>query len=155
MIITIGRQLGSGGREIGKKLAEVLGIAYYDKEIIELTAKESGLSQRLFEEADERTQKGVPAGIFGMRFPFLGDGTIASGGLSNEMLFKIQSDVMRNLADRQPCVFIGRCADYILRERTDCLSVFVSANDEDRIKRIIDRKKRFHRKSARHNGTRR
>jgi cytidylate kinase len=137
MIITIGRQLGSGGREIGKKLSEAMNIAYYDKEILEITAKESGLSQKLFEQADERTQKGLPPGLFGMRFPFLGDGMIGYGGLSNEMLFQIQSDVIRDLAEKQSCVFIGRCADYILRERKDCLNVFICANDEDRVRRII------------------
>ena len=137
MIITIGRQLASGGREIGKKLSESLNIGYYDKEIIEITAKESGLNKELFEQADESARKGIPTGIFGMRFPFIGDGTIAYGGLSNEMLFQIQSDVIRSIADKQSCVFIGRCADYILRERTDCLNVFISANDEDRVKRII------------------
>lgn len=137
MIITIGRQLGSGGREIGKKLSEAMNIAYYDKELLEITARESGLNQKLFEEADERTQKGLPAGFFGMRFPFLSDSMIGYGGLSNEMLFQIQSDVVRDLADKQSCVFIGRCADYILRDKNDCLSVFISANDEDRVRRII------------------
>lgn len=137
MIITIGRQLGSGGREIGKKLSETLNAAYYDKEILEITARESGLSQKLFEEADERAQKGFPAGFFGMRFPFLNDVVTGYGGLTNEMLFQIQSDVIRDLADKQSCVFIGRCADYILRDRKDLLRVFITANDEDRVRRII------------------
>ena len=137
MIITIGRQLGSGGREIGKKLSEALNIAYYDKEIIEITSKESGLNKKLFEQADESSRKSIPASVLGMRFPFIGDSPVSYGGLSNEMLFQIQSDVIRDLADRHSCIFIGRCADYILRERTDCFSVFVCANDEDRIRRII------------------
>lgn len=138
MIITIGRQLGSGGREIGKKLAEAMNIAYFDKELLEITAKESGLSQKLFEEADERAQKGFPVGFFGMRYPFLNDVIAGYGGLSNEMLFQIQSDVIRDLADKQSCIFIGRCADYILRDRKDCLRVFITANDEDRVRRIIN-----------------
>ncbi|MDR1341446.1 MAG: cytidylate kinase-like family protein [Prevotellaceae bacterium] len=137
MIITIGRQLGSGGRDIGKKLSEAMNIAYYDRELIEITAKESGLNRKLFEEADERARTGFSAGILGMRVPFLSEGGIACGGLSNEMLFQIQSDVIRSLADKQPCVFIGRCADYILRDRKDCFSVFICANEEDRIRRII------------------
>ncbi|HCC52779.1 MAG TPA: cytidylate kinase [Porphyromonadaceae bacterium] len=137
MIITIGRQLGSGGRDIGKKLSEAMGLAYYDKEIIDITARESGLSKKLFEEADEQARKGFSAGILGMRFPFLNEGAVGFGGLSNEMLFQIQSDVIRDLASKQSCVFIGRCADYILRDRTDCFSVFICANDEDRIKRIL------------------
>jgi len=138
MIITIGRQLGSGGREIGKKLSEVMNIAYFDKEILEITANKSGISKELFEQIDERTQKGIPAGLFGMRFPFWGDNMVSYGGLSNEALFQIMSDTIRGLADKQSCVFIGRCADYILRDRTDSLNVFISANDVDRIRRIID-----------------
>lgn len=137
MIITIGRQLGSGGRYIGKKLAEMMGLAYYDKEILDITAKESGLNKKLFEEADEQAGKGFSAGILGMRFPFLSEGIVGFGGLSNEMLFQIQSDVIRDLAAKQSCVFIGRCADYILRDHTDYFSAFICANDEDRIKRIL------------------
>jgi len=138
MIITIGRQLGSGGSVIGKCLAETMDLAYYDKEILEITARESGLSQKLFEKADERTQKGIPTGFLGMRFPFAGEGG-PSLGLSNEMLFRIQSDVIRSLADRRPSIFIGRCADYILRERTDLMSVFISADADDRIRRIAEK----------------
>jgi cytidylate kinase len=138
MIITIGRQLGSGGRNIGKKLSEAMKMAYYDKEIIEITAKESGLNRRFFEEADEKARTGFSTGILGMRVPFLSEGGIAYGGLSNEMLFQIQSDVIRDLADKQSCVIIGRCADYILRERNDCFSVFICANEDDRIRRIVN-----------------
>jgi cytidylate kinase len=140
MIITIGRQLGSGGREIGKKLSEEMGFAYYDREILEVTAKESGLSRRLFEEADESTRKGIPSAFFGMRFPFFGGEAVGFGGLSNEMLFQIQSNVIRSIAGKQSCVFIGRCADYILRERKDLLSVFICADDEDRLRRILVRR---------------
>jgi cytidylate kinase len=137
MIITIGRQLGSGGRDIGKKLSEVMNMAFYDRELIEIAAKESGLNKRLFEEADERARTVFSAGILGMRIPYLGEGGMTYGGLSNEMLFRIQSDVIRDLAGRRPCVFIGRCADYILRDRKDCFSVFICANEEDRVRRII------------------
>lgn len=138
MIITIGRQLCSGGRNIGKKLSEELGIAYYDKELIAIAAKESGLNEKFFEKADERTQKGVSAGLFGSRFQFMGDATIAYGWLSNDTFFKIQSDVIRSLAEKQSCVFIGRCADYILRDRKDCFNLFLSADKEERINKIIE-----------------
>ena len=138
MIITIGRQLGSGGREIGRKLAETMQIAYYDKELLEITATQSGLSRKFFEQTDECKNKGLPAGILGLRFPFWGDNMVGSGGLTNETLFQIQSDVIRTLADKQSAVFIGRCADYILRDRNDCLHIFICANDEDRIRRIMD-----------------
>ena len=137
MIITIGRQLGSGGREIGKKLADAMRIAFYDKELLEITANESGLSLKLFEQTDEHPNKGLPSCLFGMHFPFWSDSTVGIGGLTHETLFQIQSDVIRNLAAKQSCVFIGRCADYILRDRDDCLNVFICANDDDRIRRII------------------
>ncbi|MDR1096744.1 MAG: cytidylate kinase-like family protein [Tannerella sp.] len=137
MIITIGRQLGSGGRDIGKKLSVLMGLEYYDREILGITARESGLSRHLFEEADEQLRKGFSAGILGPRFPFLSEGMAGFGGLSNEMLFRIQSDVIRDLAAKHSCVFIGRCADYILRDRADCFSVFISAGDGDRMKRIL------------------
>jgi cytidylate kinase len=79
-----------------------------------------------------------------MRFPLWSDPVVNYGGLSNEMLFQIKSDVIRGLADKQSCIFIGRCADYILRDRNDCLNVFICANDEDRIRRIIDYDKEKH-----------
>ena len=140
MIITIGRQLGSGGREIGRRLAEALQFAFYDKELLEITANQSGLSRKLFEQTDERKYQDLPSGLFGMRFPFWGDNLVGYGGLNNETLFQIQSDVIRNLAEQQSCVFIGRCADYILRDRNDCLCVFICANDDDRIRRIMEYK---------------
>jgi cytidylate kinase len=138
MIITIGRQLCSGGREIGKRLSQELGIAYYDRELIAIASKESGLSEELFAKADERTKKSISAGLFGSRFQFTDNVTLAYGWLSNDVFFKIQSDVIRNLAGKQSCVFIGRCADYILRDRKDCFRIFLSANEEDRIRTIIE-----------------
>jgi cytidylate kinase len=138
MIVTIGRQLCSGGREIGKRLSQELGVAYYDRELIAIAAQQSGLSEKLFEEADERTRKGVTAGLLGSRFPFMGNATIAYGWLSNDTFFKIQSDVIRRLADKHSSLFIGRCADYILRDRKDCFKIFLSANHEDRIQRILE-----------------
>ncbi|MDR2148072.1 MAG: cytidylate kinase-like family protein [Tannerella sp.] len=140
MIITIGRQLGSGGRDIGKKLSEKLGIAYYDKELIAIAAKESGLSEKLFEEADEHTRKGLPAGLLNTRFPLFVDSMIGGGWFSNDTFFKIQSDVIRNLAETKSCIFIGRCADYILRERKDLFRIFLSANESDRIRKIMETK---------------
>lgn len=137
MIITIGRQLGSGGGEIGHKLASELGFDCYDKEIIAIAAKESGFKAELFEQADERERKRLSGSILGIRFPLFGDGHAgSSGGLSNEMLFKLQSDVIRRLANKGSCIFIGRCADYILRDRNDVMSVFITASEDDRITRL-------------------
>lgn len=137
-IINIGRQLGSGGREIGKALAQHYEIAYYDKELIRIAAEESGLSPEIFEKADEHNQHSLLGGLFGIRFPFVGDNGVAHDNyLSNDTLFKIQSDVLRKLAAQGSSLFVGRCADYILREEPCCINLFISASTEDRIQRIM------------------
>lgn len=137
-VINLGRQLGSGGREIGEKLAKELNIAFYDKELIQLASEESGLCKDFFEKADERTQKTFLGSLFGNRVPFVGDGAIPYGScLNNDALFKIQSDVIRSLAENGSCLFVGRCADYILRDHPRCLNVFISASKETRIERMM------------------
>ena len=104
-IINIGRQLGSGGREIGEKLAARLGIDFYDKELIRLASEERGLCCEFFEKADEKASQGIIGGLFGMRFPFVSDGAIpATNCLSNDALFKVQSDVIRRLAEEKSCL---------------------------------------------------
>lgn len=133
--LCVGRQLGSGGREIGEKLAARLGIAFYDKELINLASKESGLGKEFFEEADEKVNYSLYGGLFGMRASLVDE--IYSGYyLSNETLFTIQSNVIRNLAETESCLFVGRCADYVLKEHPRCLSVFITANEADRIARV-------------------
>lgn len=139
-VINIGRQLGSGGKEIGEKLANELAISFYDRELISLASEESGLCKEFFEKADEKASQSIIGGLFGMRFPFVSDGTIPYGNcLSNDALFKIQSDVIRELAEKKSCLFVGRCADYILRDNPRCVNVFVSASLEDRIQRICNK----------------
>lgn len=136
-VINIGRQLGSGGREIGEKLASRLGISFYDKELINLASEESGLCREFFERADEKTSPGISGGLFGMRFPFISDGAIPfSNCLSNDALFKVQSDVIRDLARDHSCLFVGRCADYVLRDFPRCVNVFVSCSREERVARL-------------------
>ena len=136
-VINIGRQLGSGGKEIGEKLAARLGIDFYDKELINLASEESGLCREFFEKADEKASQGIIGGLFGMRFPFISDGAMpCTNCLSNDALFKIQSDVIRHLAAEKSCVFVGRCADYILREHPRCANIFISASHEDRVARL-------------------
>ena len=110
IVICIGRQFGSGGREIGCAVAEKLGIPFYDKEILKKAAKDSGIVEELFENADEKP--------------------------TNDKLFLFQTDAIRKMADESSCVFIGRCADYILRERKDMFSVFIHAPLELRVQRI-------------------
>lgn len=138
IILTIGRQFGSGGRVIGKRLADELNISYYDKELITLAAKESGLCPEVFEKADEKASDGL-AHAFSMGFSYLGMYTPHADILSNEGLFKIQSDAIRNLADTESCVIVGRCADYILRDNPACLSFFIHDKIENRVQRVVAR----------------
>lgn len=142
-IINIGRQLGSGGKSIGKRLAEAYGIAVYDKTLLKLAAQESGFCQEFFEEADEKTSyKNFMHAFFGtMRGTFMGDNTYYDNYLSNDALFKIQSDVIRNIAERESCIFVGRCADYILRDFPRCINIFISADRRDRIQRLCQTRK--------------
>ena len=131
-VITIGRQLGSGGKQIGETLSQRLNIPCYDKELIQLASRESGLVKDLFEKMDEKSSYSFFGNLFGFRSGYSGD----SNYLCNETLFKIQSDVIRQLAEKESCIFIGRCADYILREHPRRLSVFITARKEDRMERI-------------------
>ncbi len=137
LIITIGRQFGSGGREIGRKVAELLGINYYDKELILEASKASGLCTECFERVDEKApnrflnalSKGWLSGASGM----------PASGWSDEMIFKVQSDVIRDIAEKHSAVIVGRCADYILRDHPGCVSVFIHATEDDCVRRIIAR----------------
>ena len=135
--VNIGRQLGSGGREIGERLAARLGIAFYDKELLRLAAQESGLHPEFFEKADERANKLRMGGLFGLRFT-LGNHAMSpyDNCLSNDALFRVQSDVIRHLAEKESCLFVGRCADYILREQPHCINIFITANRADRVRRL-------------------
>lgn len=134
-IITIGRQLGSGGRSIASQLAQHYGITAYDRKVIEVAAQESGLSAEFFENADEKKWHGFFHAIFSNRAA-----ANALGGnenyLSNDALFKIQSDTIRDLAERESCIFVGRCADYILRDHPCHVSLFFTADHADRVRRV-------------------
>ena len=136
-VINIGRQLGSGGKTVGEIIARRLGVRLYDKELINLAAEQSGLCPEVFEKADEKESRGVISTMIGyLRAPFVGDDGGTANVLSNDALFKIQSDVIREVAARESAVFVGRCADYILRENPRCVNVFITADDADRIERI-------------------
>ncbi|MCD8176988.1 MAG: cytidylate kinase-like family protein [Tannerellaceae bacterium] len=139
IVLTIGRQFGSGGREIGRKLAGALNISYYDRELVSLAAKESGLCPEVFENADEKASDGL-AYAFSVGLSYMGMYTPHADILSNEGLFKLQSDAIRMLAERESCVIVGRCADYILRDNPHCLSFFIHNNMEVRIQRVLEMK---------------
>lgn len=139
--ITIGRELGSGGFEIGKRLAERFGIPFYDKELINLASQESGICKEFFEKADEiRTQK-FSSGFFGLNFSSIFSDVASTSPIDNAELFRIQSDVIRRIAAEGSAVFVGRCADYILRDEKNCLNVFITSSIPDRIKRLRNSKK--------------
>jgi cytidylate kinase len=133
-IVTIGRQLGSGGKLIGELLSKDLSISCYDKELINMASRESGLEKEFFEKADEKSSFSLFGNYFGFRSGFIGNSGI--NYLCNETLFKIQSDVIKDLAEKEACIFVGRCADYILRNHERCLKIFISANMDDRILRL-------------------
>jgi len=136
-IITIGRQLGSGGRLSGEKLAARLGISFYDKELIQIASQESGMGKEFFEQVDEKTSHSLFAGVMGIYGSMAGE-NYSNNYLSNETLFKIQSDVIRELAEQGSAIFVGRCADYVLKDYLRCINVFICANMKDRIKRITE-----------------
>ncbi len=136
-IICIGRQLGSGGKIIGERLAQQLNIGFYDKELLNLAAQESGLDKKFFEHADEKSSGGILNSLLELRVPLVGSSPLTFGSyLNSDSLFKIQSDVIRQLADKQSCIFVGRCADYILRDHARRIDIFISANKQDRIDRL-------------------
>ena len=138
IVINIGRQFGSGGRIIGEKLSTLMDIPFFDKELILIASQESGLGKEFFENFDEKSSHSIFGGLFGLRGAF-SDEMVPNNFLNNETLFKIQSDVIRNLAEKQSCIFVGRCADYVLKDHPHCLNLFVSANIDDRIKRIAEK----------------
>lgn len=139
IIINVGRQIGSGGRVIAKMLADEFGCKYYDKELLCLAAKESGFCEEFFKQNDEH--RGFFRSMFHLHVPHVSDGSFYNNNFSQEGLFKFQSDAIRKAASEGSCVFVGRCADYVLRDYDNVVNVFVTANMEDRIRQLCERKK--------------
>lgn len=137
IIINIGRQLGSGGRVIAQKLAQEFDCQFYDKEILNLAAKESGFSEKIFEQNDEH--KGFLKSLFHMRVPLVSDVNFYKSDISQERLFQFQSDAIRKAAKKGSCVFVGRCADYILRDMPNVVNIFVTADIDWRAEQVIKR----------------
>lgn len=134
-VINIGRSLGSGGRAVGHILAKEFGIDYYDREILDLAAKESGLCTEVFERSDEKNRF---LRTLGNVIPFIGgSSTYYESELSNENLFRLQSEAIRKAASEHSCIFIGRCADYVLRDMERCVNVFITADMNDRVSRVM------------------
>ncbi len=138
IIIIIGRQIGSGGLTIAKRLAADLDCRFYDRELLNLAAKESGFSEKIFERNDE--SKGFWHSIFNIHMPYAATGLFMNNKLSDESLFQFQSDAIRKAADEGGrCVFVGRCADYVLRDKKRTVNVFITADIDKRIQRVCRR----------------
>ena len=142
IIICVGRQVGSGGHDIARMLAMDFNAKYYDRELLNLAAKESGFSEKFFEQHDER--RGIMRSLLNLRVAPMHDNNIYENDFSQESLFKFQSDAIMKAADEGSCVFVGRCADYVLRERKDVVNVFVSASMDFRIQQIMAKRKIDH-----------
>lgn len=135
-IITISRQYGSGGRYIGQQLARELGIPCYDQKIIDMVAKESGFASEYIEEKGERITGSL---LFNIASSLTYATNVLSGNgnsLQDEIYF-IQNRIIKDLAEKGPCVIVGRCADYVLRDRQDCLNVFIHADEKTKIERAV------------------
>ena len=137
-IITVGRQYGSGGRYVARLLAEKLEIPFYDKELLAEVAKDSGIRKELLEEHDEKNTRGFLFSMMGGAQP-LGDSSQMYMDVPlNHRIFLAQFDTIRRIASEGPCVIVGRCADYVLRDQENVLNVFIKADKEARIQRIIE-----------------
>ncbi len=132
IIINVGRQVGAGGQEIGRMLAQDFEAKFYDRELLNLAAKESGFSEKFFKQNDER--KGFFRSLFNVQAPHLMGSGMYGSDFSQESLFKFQSDAIRKAAEEGSCVFLGRCADYILRDFENVVNVFITASIDFRAK---------------------
>ena len=141
LIITIGRQYGSGGNEIGRKLAEELGIDFYDENILRMNSDESGIKESYFHLADEKAGSRLLYRIVSGMTPEMREPSFGSDLISADNLFRFQSEVIRKLAEEQSCVIVGRCADYVLEDADDIelVRVFIYADMDARIRRVREK----------------
>lgn len=135
-IITIARGMGSGGRTIGKMLSEQLGVKYYDKELIKLASEDSGINEAFFGRVDEK-----------LKTSFIRKNGVYKGGLidpsskdftSDANLFNFQAKIIKELADKEPAVIVGRCADFVLSGRKDVIKLFIYCDEQTAIRNVID-----------------
>lgn len=135
-IITIAREMGSGGRTVGKMLSEALGIKYYDKDLIKLASEESGINEAFFGRVDEK-----------IKTSFIKREGVYKGGIidpsskeftSDRNLFNFQAKIIRELAEKEPAVIVGRCADYILRDKDDVIKLFIYCDEQTAVHNVIE-----------------
>ena len=134
--INIGRQIGAGGLEVARELGKRLGIRVYDKELLTIAAKESGLDHSVFAGEDECDNLSLNTGFSFSSFAEAISNTFRPSVYNSNTIFKIQSDVIRELAKHSSTIFVGRCADYLLRDFEGCLNVFITSSMKDRIARV-------------------
>lgn len=138
-VITIGRTFGSGGRALGRLLADKLGIAFYDKELLVKAAEKSGMSAEYFEQNDERMPRFI-SGLFSFNLGYNPMAYYAgSSSISSDSIYQAQCDFMHDIASAGPCVIVGRSADYVLRDLDNLVNIFVHAPIDVCVKRIVDR----------------
>ena len=138
-VITIGRQFGSEGREIGERLAANLGIPFYDKELLTRAAKESCFCEEMLQNHDERPTNSFLYNLVMDTYSFgYNTSTFVDMPISHKV-FLAQFDTVKKIADEGPCVIVGRCADYALSDYDNVLKLFIYGNDEDRCKRLMNR----------------
>lgn len=136
-ILTIGRQYGSGGREIGQKVADHYGIKFYDRELLKLVAKESGFCKEIIQREDERPTSSFLYNLVMDTYSFGNNAATAFTDMPlSQKVFLAQFETIKSLADKGPCVFIGRCADEALIDRDNVISIFIHASEEFRINRV-------------------
>lgn len=139
IVVTIGRSFGSGGRELGRKLADRLGYRYYDKELLVEAARRAGMSEKFFEKRDERFPQFIN-GIFSFAFGYNSVNCYTgTTSISDDSIYRAQSDFIHSLADEGSCVIVGRTADYVLRDHPRLVNVFVHAPDDVCARRIMNR----------------
>jgi hypothetical protein len=134
IIINVGRQVGAGGQEIGRMLAQDFDAKFYDRELLNLAAKESGFSEKFFKQNDEK--KGFFRVLLNVQTPHFMGGSLYGSNFSQESLFKFQSDAIQKAANEGNCVFLGRCADYILRDFDNVVNIFITASMDFRAKLV-------------------
>ena len=134
--INIGRQIGAGGLEVARELGKRFGIKVYDKELLTIAAKESGLDHSVFAMEDEKDNLSLNTGFSFSSFAEAISNAFKPSVYNSNTIFTIQSEVIRRLAKEGSTIFVGRCADYVLREFEDCFNVFITASMPDRIKRV-------------------
>ena len=136
-IITIGRQFGSGGREIGETLAKELGIPFYDRDLLTRAAKESGFCEEMIKVHDERPTNSFLYNLVMDTYSFGYNSAAMVDMPMSQKVFLAQFDAIRKIADEGPCVIVGRCADYALAEYDNCLNIFIHGNEKCKIERIM------------------